>query len=316
MKEREELRLLVADEVHEAFYPLLPSRVRVERSLGMSEADLYAELPHYDGLVSRTRVLLRAGFVRGVGRLRFIARAGAGTDDLDVDYFQSQGVRILSAPEGNRVSVGEHSVGLLLSLLHRLYSGHKSLVAGLWQREAHRGEELRSKVVGIVGYGHMGSSFARCLRGFGCRVLAYDKYKKDYAPSFVEEVSLSALQREAEVISLHVPLTRETRHMVNGPFFQACAHPVLLLNTSRGGVVSLRDLVSALRERRVVAAGLDVFPKEPPSALSEREKELFSYLLRHERVLLSPHVAGWSVESHRRIAEILAHKIRDFLKES
>lgn len=278
---------------------------------------LLARIDDYDAIVVRSKIIIDRRFLDQAHRLRCIGRVGAGMETIDVDYAEARGIRCLNSPEGNRDAVGEHAVGLLLSLLNNIARADAEVRRGLWQREANRGLELGCRTVGIIGFGNMGASFARCLRGFGCRILAYDKYKTDYAPDYVEEVMLEQLQREADVLSLHVPLTDETRHMVNGSFLGCFAKPIMLINTSRGAVVDTPALVAAMKEGRVLGAALDVieYEKMTTDGLDiEHLPDAFRYLLQAPNVVLTPHVAGWTVESKYKLAAVLADKIIEALK--
>ena len=224
---------------------------------------------------------------------------------------ERRGVRVISSPEGNATAVGEHAVGQLLALLHKLTRADRHVRDGGWDREGHRGLELEARTVGIIGFGNMGRSFARCLRGFGCRVLAYDKYTSGFAGEHgVEECSLDELLQSADVVSLHVPLTAETRGMVNAQWLAEFAQPLFLLNTARGEVVNTEAVLDALDSGQLAGAALDVleFEKRSLEGLAERPAAL-QRLLDHPHTVLSPHVAGWSEESYFKLSNVLADKI-------
>ena len=280
---------------------------------------LLAEVQNYDALVVRSKIMIDRNFIDHVRHLRCIGRVGAGMETIDVDYAESVGIRCLNSPEGNRDAVGEHAVGLLLALMDKIRVADSEVRQGLWRREANRGLEIKGRTVGIIGCGNMGSAFAQRLRGFECQIVAYDKYKPaGYAPDGVEEVSLEELQRRADIVSLHVPLTDETRYMVDAGFFSAFEKPVFLINTSRGAVVNTADLVAAMEQGRVLGAALDVIEYEDMSKDGLDLDTLpadFRYLLESPRTVLTPHVAGWTVESKYKLAAVLADKIIDVIGE-
>ena len=263
-------------------------------------------------LVVRSKVIIDRAFIDRVASLRCIGRVGAGMETIDVQYAESRGIRCLNSPEGNRDAVGEHAVGLLLALLNNIARADAEVRQGLWRREANRGHELGSLTVGIIGFGNMGRSFARRLGGFGCRVMYYDKYLTDTteATDGTERVALETLQKEADVVSFHVPLTDETRHYLDASFVAAMRKPFYLLNTSRGAVVDTAALVQGLESGCVLGAGLDVLENE--NMQSDSLLTLDPGLLT-QNVVFTPHVAGWTVESKYKLAAVLADKIIDTL---
>ena len=278
---------------------------------------LLAEVQNYDALVVRSKIMIDRNFIDHARHLRCIGRVGAGMETIDVDYAEKLGIRCLNSPEGNCDAVGEHAVGLLLALMDKIRVADSEVRQGLWRREANRGLEIKGRTVGIIGCGNMGSAFAQRLRGFECQIVAYDKYKPaGYAPDWVEEVSLEELQRRADIVSLHVPLTDETHYMADADFFAAFAKPIYLINTSRGAVVKTADLVAAMEQGRVQGAALDVIEYEDMSKDGLDLDALpadFHYLLESPRTVLTPHVAGWTVESKYKLAAVLADKIIETL---
>lgn len=263
------------------------------------------------GVVLRARVQLDVQALDAMPQLRFIARSGAGLENIDLKAAEERGVRVFNSPEGNADAVGEHAIGQMLMLLHRLRQADLSVRLGKWDREAHRGVELAGKKVGIVGFGHMGSSFAHKLSGFNCQTMAYDKYRSGFQGMHgVQEVGMEQLFEVADIISLHVPLTSETTGLVNAEWLSKFDRPILLINTSRGPVVRTVDLLDALDSETVVGAALDVLEFEGRNleGLTDRPAD-FQRLIQHPRVVLSPHVAGWTVESYFKLSEFLATKI-------
>lgn len=302
------MRVLIADRTHE----VLEQRLR-EAGLAVSvEPDhdyesLMQAAQGCDGLVVRSKVIIDKAFIDRVPSLRCIGRVGAGMETIDVDYAESKGIRCLNSPEGNRDAVGEHAVGLLLALLDNIARADAEVRQGLWRREANRGYELGPLTVGIIGYGNMGQSFAKRLSGFGCRVVVYDKYK--------EIGSLEEVQRDADVVSFHVPLTDETRHYLDTAFIEKMARPFFVVNTARGAVVNTEALVQGLESGKVRGAALDVLEYENMQADGLGDvAPAMRYLMESSRTVLTPHVAGWTVESKYKLAAVLADKIIDVLK--
>ncbi len=311
------MKVLIADRTHE----VLPQRLR-EAGIEVSvEPDhdyesLVQASQGFEGLVVRSKVNIDSAFIDRVPSLRCIGRVGAGMETIDVDYAEAHGVRCLNSPEGNRDAVGEHAVGLLLALLNNIARADAEVRRGLWQREANRGYELGPLTVGIIGYGNMGQAFAKRLSGFGCRVIYYDKYLDNLEKLVdLERVSLETLQREADVVSFHVPLTEETHHYLDAAFIEVMAKPFYLLNTSRGAVVDTEALVAGLESGKVRGAALDVLEYENMQADGLGDvPECVHYLQRSPRTVLTPHVAGWTVESKYKLAAVLADKMIEVLK--
>ncbi|MFN3874861.1 MAG: NAD(P)-dependent oxidoreductase [Flavobacteriales bacterium] len=306
------MRIIVVDTVHPRLPELLTRAghevVMMSRA---ADAELPAALQGAQGVVARSRAL-PAALLEQAPALRFVGRVGSGTENIDTEWCRKRGVRVLTSPEGNRDGVGEACVMLLLALMKALVRANHQVHGGLWLREENRGTDLRGKTVGIIGYGHMGSAFADKLRGFGVRVLAHDKYRSGFERAGVSEAPLERVLRESDVISLHLPLTRETYHYADRGFFLRLGKPVWFLNTSRGAVVHTAALLDAIDQGRVIAAGLDVLEFERPdlSGLDPAvdpaaQRRLFG----HERVLLTPHIAGVTHEGSLKMAEVLADKI-------
>ena len=271
----------------------------------------------YDGIVIRSRFKITREFMDAAPNLKFIARVGAGLESIDVEYARKKGIALFSAPEGNRNAVGEHALGMLLSLFNNLNKADRQVREGLWYREANRGVELDGKTVGIIGYGNMGRSFAKKLKGFDTEVIFYD-ILDDLEDENAKQVSLEELQRRADVVSLHTPWTPQTNGMVNKEFINSFSKPFWFINTARGKSVVTAHLVEALREKKVLGAGFDVLEYEKSSFehlfLEGEVPEALQELLLMENVLFSPHVAGWTFESHIKLADTIAHKIIEHFK--
>lgn len=279
-----------------------------------SKDEVEAKIQEYQGIVIRSRFKIDKTFLDKATNLQFIARVGAGLESIDGEYANSKNIHLIAAPEGNRNAVGEHALGMLLSLMNKLNQANQSVKNGYWIREGHRGYELEGKTVGIIGYGNMGKSFAKKLSGFDVEVLCYD-ILPNVGDQNAKLVSLEELQQKADVLSLHTPWTPETDKMVNEQFINAFAKPFWFINTARGKSVVTVDLVKALQTGKILGAGLDVLEYEKLSfeKLFEDEKpEAFTYLLAADNVLLSPHIAGWTFESHQKLAQVIVDKIKHF----
>ncbi|MEM7186512.1 MAG: 2-hydroxyacid dehydrogenase [Bacteroidota bacterium] len=266
----------------------------------------------YDGIVIRSRFKIDTGFMNAATNLKFIARVGAGLESIDIEEAERRGIRLFSAPEGNRNAVGEHCLGMLLSLFNRLNRADLEVRSGQWNREANRGIELNGKTVGIIGYGNMGKAFAKKLKGFNCTVFCYD-IKEGVGNKNATQVSLKTLQEMADVVSLHTPWTPLTDKMVDKAFIESFKKPFWLLNSARGKCVVTSDLVDALRSGRILGAGLDVLEYEKLSFESlfnsEEIPKALRELIEFDNVILSPHIAGWTVESKRKLAQTIVEKI-------
>jgi len=276
-------------------------------------AILWPELPQYEGLIIRSRFPVDKNFMNQASRLKFVGRVGAGLENIDLSYAKKKGVALFAAPEGNQNAVGEHALGMLLTLLNKLRLGHSSIQSGEWLREAHRGWELKGQTLGIIGYGHMGKSFAEKLQGLGVNVLCTD-LKPNVGNSYATQVPLEQLQQEASILSLHTDQNPTTQPLIDNAFIVAMKQPFWLINTARGSAVNSDALVAGLESGKVLGAGLDVLEYESTSFQSifntKQLPSALSYLLQADNVLLSPHVGGWTLESHKRLATTLVAKIK------
>ncbi len=284
-----------------------------------SKSEIENKIHSYDGIVLRSRFSIDQQFLDKATNLKFIGRVGAGLENIDCDYAAQKGIHLISAPEGNRNAVGEHALGMLLSLFNKLSKADAEVRGGQWLREENRGIELDGKTVGLIGYGNMGKAFAKKLRGFDVTVLCYD-IKPAIGDENCKQVSLSELQQKVDVLSLHTPETEITTNMINAEFINCFEKSFWLLNTARGKSVVTKDLVSALKNGKILGAGLDVLEYEKASFENLFSKnnmpEAFNYLINAENVLLSPHVAGWTVESKQKLAQTIVDKIKHKFHES
>ncbi len=296
-------RVLIIDEVH-------PSLAKELRALGFDVDEKpyisasEVNIQGYQGLVLRSKLPLTAEFI-STGSLEFIARAGAGLDLIDLAFCETQGIAVFSANEGNRDAVGEHVIGQLLSIARKINTADTEVRAGDWNREANRGWELQGKTLGIIGYGNMGQSLAKKLQGFDMHILAYDKY----APA---THSLEDIFDQADILSLHVPLTDETRDMVNLEFISKFKKRIVLMNSSRGAVCSLDAILAGLQSGKLIGLALDVLPNEQVARWSDAEKARFRAISAFPQTIFSPHVAGWTRESYWKINDALIEKIKAF----
>lgn len=314
------MKILVTDDVHPIMVKkFLEEEFECDQRTDIDQESLLSVIDEYDGLVVRSKIVLDEYFISRCHRLKCIGRVGAGMETIAVDFAESRGIRCFNSPEGNRDAVGEHATALLLALFNKIAQGDFEVRRGMWRREANRGLEVKGKTVGIVGFGNMGAAFAQRLQGFECNIVAYDKYKTDYAPHYVEECeSLEELQSMADVVSFHVPLTQETRHLMDESFVSDCAKPFYLLNTSRGAVVDTRALAQGMRDGKILGAGLDVLEYENmvSDAIDvDSMPDDFKFLVNSPQTVFTPHVGGWTVESKYKLAAVLANKMINCLKE-
>ncbi len=311
------MNILFVDTVH----PLLEISLREAGHIcidgsSLNREELLEKVSSCEGVVIRSRIRIDRNFLENARRLKFIARAGAGMENIDVEAAHEMGVICLNAPEGNRDAVAEHAVGMILSLFNNMNSADREVREGNWHRESNRGHELKGKVVGLIGYGNTGSAFANKLRGFECEILAYDKYKNGFSNDFVIESDLQRIFESADILSLHIPLTDETEFLVNDRFIRNFKMNIWIINTSRGKCLRIDELVYQMKEGKVLGACLDVLEYEDRSFekfdirhSNIQKLDTWQYLVQSNRVILSPHVAGWTFESHERISAVLFEKI-------
>jgi len=306
------LKILIAEPTHAIFLKKMENAgFFCDQQTDISFDGLKHIIPEYDGLVIRSKFKINSEFIDLAVRLKFIARAGSGMENINVSYAESKNITCINSPEGNRDSLGEHTIGMLLCLFHRINSANAEVKKGIWNRKTNVGIELQGKTVGILGYGNMGSAFAKRLLGFDVNVIAFDKYKKKYSDQFVKEVDSETLFYQTDILSIHVPLTDETDCLINNEFIQKFKKEIFIVNTARGKIVNTDDLVKNLISGKVRGAALDVLEYENHSfenGFKEKTPAL-SYLFNAENVILTPHIAGSSDASYRKIAEVMANKI-------
>lgn len=284
-----------------------------------SKDEIENKIQNYDGIVVRSRFKIDKTFITRATNLKFIARVGAGLENIDCEFAKSKNIQLIAAPEGNENAVGEHVLGMILTLFNRLNIANSQVKNGKWNRETNRGHELQGKTVGIIGYGHMGKSVAKKLRGFNVNVIFYD-ILDNIANENATQVSLKMLQEKADIVSIHTPYTPLTDKLVDGNFINGFAKPFWFINTARGKSVVTEDLVEALESGKILGAALDVLEYESVSfenIFSNRESDsskipmALQYLISADNVILTPHIAGWTVESHEKLAQVIVDKIKD-----
>lgn len=306
-------KILIVDDLH----PIFKERAEalgyeVDDQPLITRNETLSIIADYSGIAVRTKFLIDKEIIDAGANLEFVARAGAGLDNIDVAYAETKNIELLNAPEGNCDAVGEHAVGLLLSLANKFRNSDRQIRSGIWDREGNRGWELKGKTVGIIGYGFMGQSFARKLSGFGVNVIAYDKYKTGFSDQYTREVSMEEIVKLSDVLSLHIPLTAETKQMVNEEYLFHFRKPIFFLNTARGEITDTRAVLKAIEKGKIMGAGLDVLEVEKFPKLGEQP--WYEALNACSNVLLTPHVAGWTFDSYRKISEVLADKLAKFSK--
>jgi D-3-phosphoglycerate dehydrogenase / 2-oxoglutarate reductase len=307
----EERKILIVDSMHESIFPLLDEAGwNYDYEPDITRNEIRQVLKNYSGLIIRSKTIVDADLLGDAPTLRFIGRAGAGIDNLDQEYLQKHKINVLHAAEGNREAVGEFTAGLILSLLRNIPRADAQVRNQVWNREGNRGEEINGKTIALIGHGNMGRSAAQCLSGFGCKILAYDKYKSGFGTAICTEVNMGRIFEEADILSLHIPLTSETRAMVNIDYFRRFRKNIVVVNTARGEIIRLQDLNKALEEGKVRGAALDVLENERIGNLSEEQQQSFNNLKTKSNVIFTPHIAGWTYESHVKINVVLVDKIK------
>ena len=300
------MKVLITDDVH----PLLIEQLQqmgyiVDFKPAITFEETLHAIESYTGLVINSKIFCGEELLSKAPKLRWIGRLGSGMEVIDRKACDAHGVKYFNSPEGNRNAVAEHALGLLLDLMRNISKSNAEVKEGKWIREANRGEELSGKTIGIIAFGNTGEAFAKVLGGFDVKILAYDKYKRGFGNERVKESTMEDIFREADIVSIHLPLTDETKYMVDEKFLGSFEKPVYLINTSRGKVLKTSALLVAIQSGKVKAAALDVLENEKLNTLSAEEQQWFHSLVKEERIILTPHIAGWTHESKRKIAEVI-----------
>ncbi|MCJ8154488.1 2-hydroxyacid dehydrogenase [Chryseobacterium sp. SSA4.19] len=304
------MRILLLDKNHPLITDqLLKKNFILEEDFTSSYDEICNKIENYEGVIIRSRIPLDRNFLEKAKNLKFIARVGAGMENIDIPSAEKLGIHLINSPEGNRDSVAEHVVGMLLVLMNRLFIASREVKNGIWLREENRGDELLGKTVGLIGYGNMGKATAKRLSGFGCTVIFYD-ILPGLSDEYAAQVSLEELKEKAEVLSLHIPLTEATSYLINESFISDMKNDFYLVNTARGKNVETKSLVNAIRSGKVKGACLDVLEYEKSSFENlETENEELKYLLDSEKVIVTPHIAGWTHQSKEKLAQVIVDKI-------
>ena len=306
------MHILIVDDIHEILLERLQQAgVSYHYQPEINRLEAEKIIHNYEGLVIRSKFQVDREFLALAPKLRLIGRAGAGMDNIDDQYAQEKGITLISANAGNRDAVGEQMIGMLLSLMNNMRRADREIRNGIWRREENRGYELMGRTVALIGYGHNGQAMAKKLSGFGVKVIAYDKYKTGFSDEYATEVSMEEVVRQADVLSFHIPLTRETRGLVDEEYMYHFRKPIFFLMGARGGIADISAVLKYLDEGKILGAAFDVLPVEKFPALSDQD--WYADLIARDNVLLSPHVAGWTFESYRKLSEVLAEKILSHL---
>ena len=314
------MKILFIDTCHPLlFESLITDGHQCIEGYNLSYEEVSKMMPEVNGIIIRSRIQLDKEILEKAENLLFVARAGAGMESIDVGFAESKNIKCINSPEGNRDAVGEHATGMLLSLMNNLIRADQQVRSGEWIREENRGHELQGKTVGLIGFGNMGSSFASKLQGFDCKILAYDKYKIGFGNTLVREAGMQEILNEADILSIHVPLTDETEYFIDDSLLNSFKKKIYFINTSRGKCVRTDDLVKNIKTGKVLGACLDVIEYEDLSfeKISGQsrffENPSWQFLIKSEKVILSPHIAGWTYESNEKIAKTLVRKIREVI---
>jgi len=304
------MKILLLDKNHPLITEqLLAKNFILEEDFTSSYDEVCRKIQNYDGVIIRSRIPLDKNFLENAKNLKFIARVGAGMENIDIPVAEKLGIQLISSPEGNRDSVAEHTVAMLLILMNRLFIASQEVKKGIWLREENRGDELLGKTIGLIGYGNMGKATAKRFSGFGCRVIFHDLIQ-GLSDEYATQVSLEELKENADIISLHIPITPETHYLVDAAFISDMKKDFYLINTARGKNVETRSLVNALKSGKIKGACLDVLEYEKSSFENlELENDDLRYLLESEKAIVTPHIAGWTVQSKIKLAQVIVDKI-------
>lgn len=309
------MQALITDQVHSLLIEKLEAAgIKTVYLPNVNQKEVESMIGDFDVLVINSKIKVDESFLAKGNKLKVIGRLGSGLEIIDMDATQHRGIHVFNSPEGNRDAVAEHAIAMILAMFNKLQQAHRDVIHFDWHREENRGEELGGKTIGLIGFGNTGQEMAKKLSGFGVKVLYYDKYQS-VEQNFAQEVNLDTIYKEADIVSLHLPLTDETRYFFDAEFIGKMQNPFYIINTSRGKVINQADLLKALFSGQVLGACLDVFENERISAYSVKEKEQIAAMQSTRKVLFSTHVAGWTHQSKQRIAEVLAKKILSTLSD-
>ena len=310
------MKILICDQIHESLFPMMEElSLLVDYKPEITRDEIKNIIKDYDGLVIRSKTTVDSDLLGSQCKLKFVARPGAGLDLLDVRELEKRNIKVFNSPEGNRDALGEHALGMLLSLATNIVKGDKEVRRKVWDREGNRGFELKGKTIGIVGYGQMGSAFAEKLSGFSCNVIFYDKKKTEFHSIFAAKVSQQELFEKSDIVSFHIPLDADNLNLINEEYLNNFKKDIVLINTARGKILVLEDLLKLIDSGKVQGAALDVLENEKPNQLSPEEEETFNNLINRNNIVLTPHIGGWSYESYIKMNEVLVDKIQTLISE-
>ncbi|WP_375578845.1 NAD(P)-dependent oxidoreductase [Marivirga tractuosa] len=305
------MKVLIIDEMHESITALLNDiNLEVDYMPKIKREEIISIIENYEGLIVRSKTHIDAELLKNANKLVFVARAGAGVDNVEVEELDKRNIQLLNAPEGNRDALAEHAIGMLLSLFNKINTADQEVREGKWDREGNRGVELMGKTVGLLGFGNMGAAFAKRLSSFGCEILAFDAEKSGFSNKYVQEVSLDMLKEKSQILSLHIPMNAQNKGIVNDDFLSEFKKLEYVINTSRGEVLILKDLLNLLKSKKIKGAALDVLENEKINSLNQNELSVFQELTELKQVIFTPHIAGWSIESYEKINKVLSQKIK------
>ena len=307
------MKILITDNVDSLFLELLKkNNIKYNHSINEDRNTILKKIHFFTGLVVRNRIQIDENFLNQAKSLKFIARYGSGMDSINTQKAKELGIVCFNSAEGNSNAVAEHGLGLLLCLLHNINKSMSELKNKKWNRESNRGHEIEGKTIGIIGYGNTGSEFAKKLYNFNCKVIAYDKFKSGFSNNFVEEVDMKRIYQNSDIISFHIPLQKDTFHLFNLEFIQNMNKPFYIINTSRGKIINTHDLIGGIQSKKILGAALDVHESEDQTFNKLDFNQEFNYLLNCENVILTPHIAGLTKESNKKLSSVLIEKILQF----
>ena len=305
------MRCLIVDEMHAGIVPGLEKLgIQVDYQPNIQRKEIIQCIGLYQGLILRSKTNIDSEILSKTTQLKFVARAGAGTDNIDEQAMEKMGITLINAPEGNRDTLAEHTIALILSLTNNIVKSDTEVRKKQWKRSENMGDELKGKTVAIYGYGNMGQAVAKRLPAFEVNILAYDKYKSGFSNSTCKEADIDQIFSQADILTLHLPLTSETQNLVNRSFLNKFKKPIYLINTSRGEILSEKALMYHLEKNNIKGAGLVVLANEKLETLTPEEEKTFAYLSGSPKTIITPHIGGWSKESYKRISEVLIAKIK------
>lgn len=307
-------KILFLDTTHPILYEKLQDYgFEIHFDFESSEEKLIPKISEYKGIIIRSRIKITSNLMKHATHLKFIGRVGSGLENIDIEFANQNGIQCINSPEGNRDAVAEHTIGMLLCLNNKILKSDREVRDGKWLREENRGTEIAQKTIGIIGFGNMGSAFAQRLQGFDCEILAFDKYKKSYAPSYVQEVSLSYLFDKADIVSFHIPYNAETHYLINRNFLRKFRKNITIINTSRGKIANTDDIVHGLKTNKITGACLDVLEYESTNLQNLPKEDWYPSMIelsKMDNVVLNSHIAGWTHESNIKLSLVLVEKIK------